>query len=138
MYRLIPLRADNVAADVRKFFHEYDSMVKYLKDHLDDMHEYPTVQINYNSDIAYVIHSGINPDEYDYQGKTPQEILDNGGHVIPADDRTRALRDIEALRRRTGKETVHQVMIVSPQKGTEVIYLHQPGKEESSGLSPEL
>jgi hypothetical protein len=126
MYRLISKREDGSATGPRKYFAEYSSLTEYLVEHMDSNHEFPTVELNYNDKIAYVIHSGVHPDDFDYQGKSAQEVLEHDGHVIPADDRLRAIRDIEALKRRTGELTVYQVMIVNPGGETEVMYLQTP------------
>ena len=136
MYRLIPLREDGTQADIRRYFAEYDSMMNYIKERLDKKHEFPTLHLNYNDKIAYVLHSNVHPDTYDFQGKTAQQVMDDGGaHVIPADDRLRAIRDIEALKRRTGDEIVYQVMLVNPGGETEVMYLQEGDKDTGPDTS---
>lgn len=125
MIRIIPRNSAGIA-DTPKFFFNAHAAVKYLEKNLGS-DEMTSVEVLTDvGDVHYVIHSTLHPDQYDYKGKDPQEIIENHGHVIPASNHGMAMRDVEGLKRRTGRDQVHQVLIIGPgaKEGAEVHYLH--------------
>lgn len=112
-------------ASVSKFFHNPTAATAFIEANIGK-ENFARADVEHNDKISYVLHNTTHPNDFDYAGKSPQEVLDSGAHVIPANNYLSAERDIEALKLRSGDDTVHQVMIVSPDapNGAEVRYLH--------------